>query len=215
MSFYCRLLLLIIGLFSCITLVAVAEEKPTTPTSAPTQLPAVSTTTTSMSTTTVSTTITAAVDTTKFGIITLRWRTESEQDNYGFNVYRSGLSKDSAFEKINHQIVRGNGTTSEPHDYIYIDRTAIKGKTYYYYLMDVDYSGNTKKFTPTISRYLSTDEEAKAEKEQKLAQKKGNPEKKKVNEPQLNIAKQTNTGKPGKFLFLTVIIYGLAVLFFG
>lgn len=107
----------------------------------------------------------------KKGTITLRWRTESEQDNYGFNVYRSE-SQDGTFEKINPKIVRGHGTTSEPHDYTYVDNEVYKGKTYYYYLMDVDLAGNTKKFTPTINRYLPTDEEAKAEKEKKAAEKK-------------------------------------------
>ncbi|MCX7918695.1 MAG: hypothetical protein N3A72_03605 [bacterium] len=135
--------------------------------------PSISTTTTtvSISTTVSETTTTVAQDSAKKGVITLRWRTESEQDNYGFNVYRAE-SKDGPFEKINPTIIRGHGTTSEPHDYVYVDKEVYKGKTYYYYLMDVDFSGNTKKFTPTISRYLPTDEEVQAEKEKKAAEEK-------------------------------------------
>jgi hypothetical protein len=174
--------LFILGLIFLIAGFALAEEQVSLP------APSVSTTTTnSISTTVAISTTTVAENSAKKGVITLRWRTESEQDNYGFNVYRSG-AKEGTFEKINPTIIRGHGTTSEPHDYVYIDNEVYKGKTYYYYLMDVDLAGNTKKFTPTINRYLPTDEEAQAEKEKKAAeeqkqkvkkQKKGTPTKKK------------------------------------
>jgi len=156
-----------ISLIFLIPVYAFAEEQ------SPAPVPSISTTTTtiSSSTTVAISTTAVAQDTAKKGTITLRWRTESEQDNYGFNVYRSE-SKDGTFEKINPKIVRGHGTTSEPHDYVYVDNEVYKGKTYYYYLMDVDLAGNTKKFTPTINRYLPTDEEAKAEKEKKAVEKK-------------------------------------------
>jgi len=159
--------LFILSLIFLIPIYAFAEEQSSA------LVPSVSTTTTtiSSSTTVVISTTTLAQDSAKKGVITLRWRTESEQDNYGFNVYRSE-SKEGTFEKINPKIVRGHGTTSEPHDYVYVDNEVYKGKTYYYYLMDVDLAGNTKKFTPTINRYLPTDEEAQAEKEKKAVEKK-------------------------------------------
>jgi hypothetical protein len=161
-----RIALYILGFISLFSVWGFAEEH------APTIAPTVSTTTTISSATTIAvSTTTLAHDSTKKGTITLRWRTESEQDNYGFNVYRSE-KKDGTFEKINPTIIRGHGTTSEPHDYVYIDNEVYKGKTYYYYLMDVDLAGNTKKFTPTINRYLPTDEEVKKEKERKEANKK-------------------------------------------
>jgi hypothetical protein len=161
-----RMIYCILGLIVLLPLYAFAEEQ------TPAIAPSVSTTTTiSSATTTAVSTTSLAQDSTKKGTITLRWRTESEQDNYGFNVYRSE-KKDGPFEKINSTTVRGNGTTSEPHDYVYTDNEVYKGKTYYYYLMDVDLAGNAKKFTPTINRYLPTDEEAKAEKENKTDKKK-------------------------------------------
>jgi hypothetical protein len=164
MRFYCPILILSL-IFSVLPF-AFSEEQ------LPALVPSVSTTTTiSNATTTTASTTAIAQDSTKKGTITLRWRTESEQDNYGFNVYRSE-NKEGTFEKINSTIVRGNGTTSEPHDYVYVDNEVYKGKTYYYYLMDVDLAGSTKKFTPTINRYLPTDEEAKAEKEKQAAEKK-------------------------------------------
>jgi hypothetical protein len=164
MRFYC--LILILSLLFSIPTFAFSEEQ------SPAIAPSVSTTTTiSNATTTAASTTALAQDSANKGTITLRWRTESEQDNYGFNVYRSE-KKEGTFKKINPTIVRGNGTTSEPHDYVYVDNDVYKGKTYYYYLMDVDLAGSTKKFTPTINRYLPTDEEVKVEKEKKAAEKK-------------------------------------------
>ncbi|MDI6784065.1 MAG: hypothetical protein QME64_08240, partial [bacterium] len=184
--------LFILGLIFLIVGFAFAEEQVSLP------APSVSTSTTnSISTTVAISTTTVADDSAKKGVITLRWRTESEQDNYGFNVYRSE-SKDGQFEKINPTIIRGHGTTSEPHDYVYVDKEVYKGKTYYYYLMDVDFSGNTKKFTPTINRYLPTDEEAQAEKEKK-------------EEAQPKVSQKPTKDKAKVIVFIYTLFCGLVV----
>jgi hypothetical protein len=88
-------------------------------------------------------------DTTLKGSITLKWRTESEQENYGFNIYRS-LSKDGPWEKINPEVVPGHGTTSEPHEYKYPDTNIFKFTQYYYQLEEIDLSGNAKRLPYTI-----------------------------------------------------------------
>lgn len=85
------------------------------------------------------------------GAITLIWRTESELDNYGFNIYRSD-SENGPFEKINKEIIPGHGTTNEPHEYKYVDTECIVGKRYYYYLEEVDLKGNKKKISPVIQQ---------------------------------------------------------------
>lgn len=85
------------------------------------------------------------------GAITLIWRTESELDNYGFNIYRSD-SEDGPFEKINKEIIPGHGTTNEPHEYKYVDTDCIVGKKYYYYLEEVDLKGYKKKISPVIQQ---------------------------------------------------------------
>ena len=95
-------------------------------------------------TTTVAGTTTAqAVDTTQSGTITLKWKTESEMDNYGFNLYRS-LSKDGPWEKVNEVVVPGHGTTSEAHDYRFVDKGIKKNTQYYYKLEEIDLSGSAK-----------------------------------------------------------------------
>jgi hypothetical protein len=76
--------------------------------------------------------------------IAIQWRTEYEENNIGFNVYRGETPK-GPFEKVNAAIIRGAGTDATPRDYQFVDETAEPQKTYYYYLEDVDFSGDTNR----------------------------------------------------------------------
>jgi hypothetical protein len=72
--------------------------------------------------------------------ILLKWRTESEIDNYGWNIYRSSSPKGD-YVKINSSIIPGAGTSSSAHNYFYIDKELSNGTTYYYFLEDIDLKG--------------------------------------------------------------------------
>ena len=72
----------------------------------------------------------------------IKWTTESETDNFGFNIYRS-TKKDGKYQKINGKIIPGNGTTSVPHSYSFTDSNIRKGKKYFYYLEDIANDGTT------------------------------------------------------------------------
>lgn len=67
----------------------------------------------------------------------LNWTTESEQENSGFEVQRSENGRD--FETITW--VEGNGTTQSSSNYTLKDKALRGGKTYYYRLKQVDFSG--------------------------------------------------------------------------
>jgi hypothetical protein len=82
---------------------------------------------------------TADYDAPKFQV-TLKWRTESEINNLGFDVYRSE-SLDGTFTKVNKTYIPGAGTDGTPHSYRFIDEGVEVGKTYYYYIEDISYSG--------------------------------------------------------------------------
>jgi len=83
------------------------------------------------------------------GKVTLSWRTETETNNIGFNIYRSE-KKDGKFVKIG--FVEGAGNSAFPHDYNFINKTAKSGKVYYYYLEDIDVEGNREKSDIVQSR---------------------------------------------------------------
>jgi hypothetical protein len=76
------------------------------------------------------------------GQVTLRWVTQSEVNNVGFSVYRSE-EKDGNYTKI--AFVCGAGNSAMPRDYQFVDKNAEAGKTYFYYLEDVDIAGERNK----------------------------------------------------------------------
>ena len=81
------------------------------------------------------------------GAVILKWTTESEIENLGFNIYRSTKDNDQ-FSIINDQLIPGAGSSSQKHDYEYIDKDVINSVTYWYKLEDVDYSGHTELHGP-------------------------------------------------------------------
>ena len=55
--------------------------------------------------------------------VVLKWTTESELDNAGFNILRSE-SRDGAFRQVNSRMIQGAGTTGERNTYTWMDTTA-------------------------------------------------------------------------------------------
>ncbi|MBI1922883.1 hypothetical protein HYR99_01395 [Candidatus Poribacteria bacterium] len=76
--------------------------------------------------------------------VLIRWRTESEQNNLGFNIYRSER-RNGEYEKLNVILISGAGSDATPHKYEFVDENVRIGQTYYYYLEDVNFSRNTSK----------------------------------------------------------------------
>lgn len=79
--------------------------------------------------------------------ILITWKTESETNNLGFNIYRafSDIGPESFntlnFVKINELIIPGVGTDSHGKTYIYSDENIPVAKYYYYYLEDISFDG--------------------------------------------------------------------------
>ena len=85
--------------------------------------------------------------------VILKWRTESEVNNIGFAIYRSE-EKDGNYTKI--AFVKGAGSTAMPTDYKFVDKKVEAGKTYFYYLQDIDIFGETNrtKFVKVIVPFV-------------------------------------------------------------
>ncbi len=75
------------------------------------------------------------------GSVAIRWITESELDNAGFNILRSD-TRDGQFTKLNTQLIAGQGTTSERTAYEFVDKTAKPNVVYYYQIQDVSIDGD-------------------------------------------------------------------------
>ena len=80
---------------------------------------------------------------------TVRWKTASELDNYGFDVYRS-TSEDGPFETINDQPIAGAGTVDVPEYYEFVDRDIRPDTAYYYYVESISLAGEREVITPVF-----------------------------------------------------------------
>jgi hypothetical protein len=79
--------------------------------------------------------------------VMLHWGTQSEKDNFGFNVERAATQQ-GAYTRLNGQIIPGAGTTSIPQDYSYLDETAEPGATYWYRLQELSLAGESEYHGP-------------------------------------------------------------------
>jgi len=70
------------------------------------------------------------------GKVVLQWATETETNSFGFDIEKSRDGE--KFERIG--FVQGNGTTSTPSNYEFIDQSVVAGANYYR-LRQVDFDG--------------------------------------------------------------------------
>lgn len=78
--------------------------------------------------------------------ITLNWVTETEVNNYGFDIERKVRTapslKMTGWEKVG--FVQGNGNTSSRKEYSYVDKNTIGGSKFEYRLKQIDNNGKYK-----------------------------------------------------------------------
>ncbi len=70
--------------------------------------------------------------------VVLRWATESELDNIGFELWRS-TSREGDYTEI--AFINGNFTSNERIEYSFTDNQVSNENTYWYFLVDVDANG--------------------------------------------------------------------------
>ncbi|MCB2379701.1 T9SS type A sorting domain-containing protein [Hymenobacter sp. BT635] len=87
------------------------------------------------------------------GVVTLNWRTASEQNNKGFGVERSFDGK--GWQQL--AFVEGRGTVSTPSNYTYQDQLDASGGLVYYRLRQVDQDGTTA-YSPVASLTRNPDQ---------------------------------------------------------
>ena len=72
--------------------------------------------------------------------VKLNWRTETEVNNYGFEVERSETQDPRNMEWVNIGFVNGNGNSNSPKNYAFEDNSLLPGK-YSYRLKQIDNDG--------------------------------------------------------------------------
>jgi hypothetical protein len=77
----------------------------------------------------------------KNGQVILNWRTETEVNNYGFEVERCALSAEcQVWEKIG--FINGNGNSNSVKEYSFTDKNPKGGSKYQYRLKQIDNDGH-------------------------------------------------------------------------
>ncbi len=93
------------------------------------------------------------------GLAVLQWRTASEIQNIGFNVWRRSDSS-NAYARIasykEYETLSGLGTSSEGRTYRFVDCNIQNGQTYWYKIEDVDINGNTRLHGPVEVQPLAS-----------------------------------------------------------
>lgn len=79
--------------------------------------------------------------------IQIEWRTETEIDTAGFNVYR-GPSENGPFTRINEQLIPSEGSAVSGASYRFVDENVRPGQTYYYQLEDIEFDNSAQKHDP-------------------------------------------------------------------
>ncbi len=74
------------------------------------------------------------------GAVELTWTTQSETENLGFHLYRNE-SENGSYRQITRALIPGAGSSQTVHHYHYTDVDVEKGKTYYYKLADISFTG--------------------------------------------------------------------------
>ena len=84
--------------------------------------------------------------------VRVTWKTETEMNTAGFNLYR-GTSPDGPFDtKVNRELIPASTDPLTGKEYTFVDKTAQGGVTYYYQLQEVERNGTVNRFGPISVR---------------------------------------------------------------
>jgi hypothetical protein len=78
--------------------------------------------------------------------VTIRWVTESEVDNTGFNIYRTAQGGETV--KVNETLIAARGTAAAGAAYEFVDGAVENRRAYSYRLEDIDTSGTARQHGP-------------------------------------------------------------------
>jgi hypothetical protein len=83
--------------------------------------------------------------------IEIEWVTGSEYNTVGFNIYRAEQAE-GPFERLNDQLIPAEGGMTGGGQYRFLDETVTAGRSYYYILEDIEYSGQTERHEPIVGQ---------------------------------------------------------------
>jgi hypothetical protein len=88
--------------------------------------------------------------------VAVEWRTLSEVNNAGFNIWRSETA-DGIYKKLTESLIPARGGETWGADYSFEDFDVIPGNFYYYQLEDIEYSGLSSFHGPVSTGFAQID----------------------------------------------------------
>lgn len=76
--------------------------------------------------------------------VEIEWKTESEIDTLGFQIYRVNVEDDNNITKVNEDIIFAEGSSINGSNYTYTDVEVVVGETYIYQLYEIQLNNETK-----------------------------------------------------------------------
>ncbi len=77
------------------------------------------------------------------GHVRVQWKLESQENTYGFNIYRKSAEGNDEYAKVNPWLIPGDGTTNIPKVYCYNDIPTTRGATFLYYIEEIAQDGTS------------------------------------------------------------------------
>lgn len=79
--------------------------------------------------------------------IEVEWRTETEVNAAGFNIYRAN-DIEGPYLRLNDELIPAEGSATSGDSYVFSDENIRPGATYYYRLEDVELDNTTAQHAP-------------------------------------------------------------------
>ncbi len=76
--------------------------------------------------------------------VEIEWKTESEIDTLGFQIYRVNVEDDNNITKVNEDIIFAEGSSINGSNYSYTDVEVVVGETYIYQLYEIQLNNEAK-----------------------------------------------------------------------
>jgi uncharacterized repeat protein (TIGR01451 family) len=83
--------------------------------------------------------------------VLVRWETALELNTWGFHVYRSASASRADAVRITPTLIAAQGRGQAGASYSWLDRSAVAGQVYSYWLIEIDTGGVTHEYGPATS----------------------------------------------------------------
>ena len=76
--------------------------------------------------------------------VEIEWKTESEIDTLGFQIYRVNVEDENTITTVNEDIIFAEGSSINGSNYSYTDDKVVAGETYSYQLYEIQLNNEAK-----------------------------------------------------------------------